>query len=63
MKMAKKFLAVALAGVLALSVMTGCGNSVKSKAYASGSVGYYSTQRQLCRFENKRMGIDSFVER
>lgn len=31
MKMAKKFLAVALAGVLALSVLTGCGASVKSK--------------------------------
>lgn len=34
MKMAKKFLAVALAGVLALSVLTGCGNSVKSKDIA-----------------------------
>ena len=34
MKMAKKFLAVALAGVLALSVLTGCGNSVKSKDVA-----------------------------
>ena len=32
MKMAKKFLAVALAGVLALSVLTGCGNSVKSSS-------------------------------
>ena len=31
MKMAKKFLAVALAGVLALSVLTGCANGVKSK--------------------------------
>ena len=34
MKMAKKFLAVALAGVLALSVLTGCGASVKSKDVA-----------------------------
>ena len=34
MKMAKKFLAVALAGVLALSVLTGCANSVKSKYVA-----------------------------
>ena len=34
MKMAKKFLAVALAGVLALSVLTGCANSVKSKDVA-----------------------------
>lgn len=34
MKMAKKFLAVALAGVLALSVLTGCGDSVKSKDIA-----------------------------
>ena len=34
MKMAKKFLAVALAGVLALSVLTGCGESVKSKDIA-----------------------------
>lgn len=34
MKMAKKFLAVALAGVLALSLLTGCGNSVKSKDIA-----------------------------
>ena len=34
MKMAKKFLAVALAGVLALSVLTGCGASVKSKEIA-----------------------------
>ena len=34
MKMAKKFLAVALAGVLALSVLTGCANSVKSKDIA-----------------------------
>ena len=34
MKMAKKFLAVALAGVLALSVLTGCGDSVKSKDVA-----------------------------
>ena len=34
MKMAKKFLAVALAGVLALSVLTGCGASVKSKDIA-----------------------------
>ena len=34
MKMAKKFLAVALVGVLALSVLTGCGNSVKSKDIA-----------------------------
>ena len=34
MKMAKKFLAVALAGVLTLSVLTGCANSVKSKDIA-----------------------------
>ena len=34
MKMAKKFLAVALAGGLALSVLTGCGDSVKSKDIA-----------------------------
>lgn len=34
MKMAKKFLAVALAGVLALSVLTGCSASVKSKDIA-----------------------------
>lgn len=34
MKMAKKFLAVALASVLALSVLTGCGDSVKSKDIA-----------------------------
>lgn len=34
MKMAKKFLAVALAGVLALPVLTGCGDSVKSKDIA-----------------------------
>ena len=34
MKMAKKFLAVVLAGVLALSVLTGCGASVKSKDIA-----------------------------
>lgn len=34
MKMTKKFLAVALAGVLALSVLTGCGDSVKSKDIA-----------------------------
>ena len=34
MKMAKKFLAVALAGVLARSVLTGCGDSVKSKDIA-----------------------------
>ena len=34
MKMAKKFLAVALAGVLTLSVLTGCGKSVKSKDIA-----------------------------
>lgn len=34
MKMVKKFLAVALAGVLALSVLTGCGDSVKSKDIA-----------------------------
>lgn len=34
MKMAKKFLAVALTGVLALSVLTGCANGVKSKDVA-----------------------------
>ena len=35
MKMVKKFLAVALAGVLALSVLTGCGKSAKSKVVDS----------------------------
>ena len=34
MKMAKKFLAVALAGVLALSVLTGCGDSANTKSIA-----------------------------
>ena len=34
MKMAKKLLAVVLAGVLALSVLTGCGNAVSSKTIA-----------------------------
>lgn len=34
MKMAKKFLAVALAGVLALSVLTGCGKSANTKSIA-----------------------------
>ena len=34
MKMAKKFLAVALAGVLALSVLTGCGDSASTKSIA-----------------------------
>ena len=34
MKMAKKLLAVALAGVLALSVLTGCGNSTGTKSIA-----------------------------
>ena len=34
MKMAKKFLAVALAGVLARSGLTGCANGVKSKEVA-----------------------------
>lgn len=34
MKMAKKFLAVALAGVLALSVLTGCGDSTNTKSIA-----------------------------
>ena len=35
MKMVKKFLAVALAGVLALSVLTGCGKSANSKVIDS----------------------------
>lgn len=34
MKMAKKLLAVVLAGVLALSVLTGCGNAVSTKTIA-----------------------------
>lgn len=34
MKMAKKLLAVILAGVLALSVLTGCGDAVSTKAIA-----------------------------
>ena len=34
MKMAKKLLAVVLAGVLALSVLTGCGGAVSAKAIA-----------------------------
>ena len=34
MKMAKKLLAVVLAGVLALSVLTGCGNTVSTKTIA-----------------------------
>lgn len=34
MKMAKKLLAVVLAGVLALSVLTGCGDAVSTKAIA-----------------------------
>ena len=34
MKMAKKLLAVILAGVLALSVLTGCGGAVSTKAIA-----------------------------
>lgn len=34
MKMAKKFLAIALAGVLALSVLTGCGDSTNTKSIA-----------------------------
>ena len=34
MKMAKKFLAIALAGVLALSVLTGCGDSANTKSIA-----------------------------
>ena len=34
MKMAKKLLAVVLAGVLALSVLTGCGNAVSTKSIA-----------------------------
>ena len=34
MKMAKKLLAVVLAGVLALSVLTGCGNTVSTKSIA-----------------------------
>ena len=34
MKMAKKLLAVVLAGVLALSVLTGCGDAVNTKAIA-----------------------------
>ena len=34
MKMAKKLLAVVLAGVLALSVLTGCGNAASTKSVA-----------------------------
>ena len=34
MKMAKKLLAVVLAGVLALSVLTGCGDAVSTKTIA-----------------------------
>ena len=34
MKMAKKLLAVVLAGVLALSVLTGCGNAASTKSIA-----------------------------
>ena len=34
MKMAKKLLAVVLAGVLALSVLTGCGNAASTKTIA-----------------------------
>ena len=34
MKMAKKLLAVVLAGVLALSVLTGCGGAVSTKTIA-----------------------------
>ena len=34
MKMAKKLLAVVLAGILALSVLTGCGGAVSTKAIA-----------------------------
>ena len=34
MKMAKKLLAVVLAGILALSVLTGCGDAVSTKAIA-----------------------------
>ena len=34
MKMAKKLLAVVLAGVLAMSVLTGCGDAVSTKAIA-----------------------------
>lgn len=34
MKMAKKLLAVVLAGVLALSILTGCGNAVSTKTIA-----------------------------
>lgn len=34
MKMAKKLLAVVLAGILALSVLTGCGDAVSAKAIA-----------------------------
>ena len=34
MKMAKKLLAVVLAGVLALSVLTGCGGAVSAKTIA-----------------------------
>ena len=34
MKMAKKLLSVVLAGILALSVLTGCGDAVSAKAIA-----------------------------
>ena len=34
MKMAKKLLAVVLAGVLAVSLLTGCGGAVSTKAIA-----------------------------
>ena len=38
MKMAKKLLAVVLAGVLALSVLTGCGGAVSTMTIAGGAV-------------------------
>ena len=44
MKMAKKFLAVALAGVLALSVLTGCGASASTKSIAEAMSDIYQAE-------------------
>lgn len=44
MKMAKKFLAVALAGVLALSVLTGCGDSANTKSIAEAMSDMYTAE-------------------